>query len=79
MGKGNKERELTVLEADLGVVPVGAGDSFHFPEEELPPQQSSLISHLLYMFPWSAEITATTRVSTGEIPSTIKLLNTKEN
>lgn len=39
--------------------------SSNFPEKVLPAWQGSLISHLLYIFLWSAEITSTTRESTA--------------
>lgn len=66
---------MTVLEADLVGVPVrteGLPQPAPTFQRQSPSLTGSLISHLLYIFLWSAEISTITGKSTGQIPNTIK-------
>lgn len=81
VGKEQRERadsvkgQLGVCLLVLGTAPTPAPT---LPETALLPGQGPLISHLLYIFLWSAETTRPIGESTGE-RWTIKVLKTKEH
>lgn len=81
-GKGTKRQGWQCRGQSLGVCLLVLGTaptpSSHLPETGLPAWQGPLISHLLYIFLWSAETTSPTGESTGE-RCTIKVLETQEH
>lgn len=79
--EGNKEKEVTVLEAALVGVPVRTG---RLPLPALTSQRSApcltgLSSRICYTFPMVHRNLHTTGKSTREIPNTMKSPVTKEN